>query len=161
MSRYLQAFPQKCPEGKDPFAQRVKKSDIAFLMNGKYEMSSQELYDLLSQTQIEDFDAVEEAFNLLDVEGKGGLEIDTFRKIFERLDLGTIEDKEKHIFEEVAGVKKGEPIKLEDFRRILEYKAEGSRIDGLNIENTENIEDQQTQIDEDENGTDSSDEGHM
>ena len=88
-------------------------------MNGKHEMSSQELYDLLSQTQIEDFDAVEEAFNLLDVEGKGYLEIDTFRKIFERLDLGTIEDKEKHIFEEVAGVKKGEQIKLEDFRRIL------------------------------------------
>lgn len=130
-------------------------------MNGKHEMAASELYDLLSQTQIEDFDAVEEAFNLLDVEGKGCIEIDTFRKIFERLDLGTIEEKEKHIFEEVAGVQKGEQIKLEDFRRILMYKAEGSPLDGLNMENTENMDDQMQQMEGSGEEMDSSDEGHM
>ena len=44
-------------------------------MNGKNEMNHDELYDLLSQTQIEDFDAVEEAFKLLDVENKGFLTV--------------------------------------------------------------------------------------
>ena len=38
-------------------------------------MDSSSLYDLLASTQIEDFDAVEEAFKLLDVEGKGYLDV--------------------------------------------------------------------------------------
>ena len=60
-------------------------------MNGKQEMEATELYELLKETQIEEFDAVEEAFNLLDVENERYLTIDTFKTIFEKLGLGTIE----------------------------------------------------------------------
>ena len=38
-------------------------------------MEAKDLYDLLASTQIEDFDAVEEAFKLLDVDGKGYLDV--------------------------------------------------------------------------------------
>ena len=51
-------------------------------------MDSSSLYDLLASTQIEDFDAVEEAFKLLDVEGKGYLDVQTFKEIFKNLKLG-------------------------------------------------------------------------
>ena len=48
-------------------------------MNGNTEMDHHQLYDLLASTQIEDFDAVEEAFKLLDVNNDGYLVVDTFK----------------------------------------------------------------------------------
>ena len=60
---YLDAFPQPAEAKPD-----TKKSDVNFLMNGRAELEAAELFELLAQTQIEDFDAVEEAFRLLDVE---------------------------------------------------------------------------------------------
>ena len=52
---------------------------------------AQELFELLSKTQIEDFDEVEEAFKLLDVDQQGYLTLDAFKSIFEKLELGKIE----------------------------------------------------------------------
>ena len=60
-------------------------------MDGKQEMEAQELFELLSKTQIEDFDEVEEAFKLLDVDQQGYLTLDAFKSIFEKLELGKIE----------------------------------------------------------------------
>jgi Ca2+-binding EF-hand superfamily protein len=54
-------------------------------------MEAKDLYELLQSTQIEEFDAVEEAFKLLDVDNKQYLSIETFKNIFEKLKLGTIE----------------------------------------------------------------------
>ena len=62
LKEYLSAFPQGADAKQDN-----KKSDVNFLMNGKSELSAAELYELLAQTQIEEFDPVEEAFKLLDV----------------------------------------------------------------------------------------------
>ena len=61
---YLGAFPKE-----------YSQKEINFLMNGQQEMDANSLYDLLASTQIEDFDAVEEAFKLLDVEQKGHLDV--------------------------------------------------------------------------------------
>merc|ERR1711967_230482 len=91
LKTYLEAFPKK-----------YSNKEIAFLMNGTYEMDSKELYELLKSTQIEDFDAVEEAFKLLDVDGKGYLEVETFKQIFEKPDLGEIAPSDEDIFKEVA-----------------------------------------------------------
>ena len=56
-------------------------------MNGKSELSAAELYELLAQTQIEEFDPVEEAFKLLDVNSQGFLSVECFKTIFEKLKL--------------------------------------------------------------------------
>ena len=89
---YLRAFPQKNDPSKDAASElKQKKQEASFLMNGKGEMDSKELFELLQSTQIEEFDAVEEAFKLLDVNDQKYLEIDTFKNIFEKLKLGTIE----------------------------------------------------------------------
>ena len=83
-------------------------------------MTAQELHELLANTMIEEFDPVEEAFKLLDVEGTGHLTVDTFRTIFEKLNLGTIEGNEEDIFKEVATKDEKGRIFLDDFRKILE-----------------------------------------
>ena len=74
---------------------------------------------------IEEFDPVEEAFKLLDVEQTGHLTVDTFRNIFEKLQLGKIEPNEEKIFNEVADKDKDGVINLSDFRKILEFGIEG------------------------------------
>ena len=91
-------------------------------MNGNKEMDSNQLYELLASTQIEDFDAVEEAFKLLDVDNKGHLTIDTFKEIFKNLKLGEIARSDEEIFKEVADFDKDGLINLDDFRQILTYK---------------------------------------
>ena len=98
LREYLNAFPQPHvetkPEGKnsptreDP--EKARRNEVNFLMNGKNELEAAELFKMLETTQIEDFDAVEEAFKLLDVNREGHLTVDTFKNIFEKLKLGTI-----------------------------------------------------------------------
>ena len=111
LKKYLEAFPKQ-----------YTNKEIQFLMNGNNEMESKQLYELLKSTQIEDFDAVEEAFKLLDVENKGYLSVDTFKQIFEKLDLGEIAPSDEDIFKEVADFDGDGVINLDDFRKILTYK---------------------------------------
>ena len=85
-------------------------------------MDSKQLYELLSSTQIEDFDAVEEAFKLLDVDERGHLTVDTFKEIFQNLKLGEIAKSDEEIFKEVADFDGDGVINLDDFRKILTYK---------------------------------------
>ena len=110
---YLGAFPKQ-----------YSNKEIAFLMNGLYEMDANQLHELLSSTQIEEFDAVEEAFKLLDVENKGYLSVDTFKQIFKNLQLGEIAPSDEDIFKEVADFDGDGVINLVDFRKILTYKPE-------------------------------------
>ena len=107
--------------GKDAAEVKVKKSDVNFLLNGKQDMEASELHNLLANTQIEEFDAVQEAFNLLDVDREGYLTVETFKTIFEKLKLGTIEPNEEKIFREVADFDEDGKISLDDFRKILTY----------------------------------------
>ena len=111
LKTYLEAFPKK-----------YTQKEINFLMNGNREMDATQLYDLLASTQIEDFDAVEEAFKLLDVNNEGKLTIETFKDIFKNLGLGDIAKSDEEIFKEVADFDKDGFINLEDFRQILTYK---------------------------------------
>lgn len=95
-------------------------------MNGMHEIDAQQLHELLAGTQIEEFDAVEEAFKLLLGDSKQDyLTIDTFKTIFENLNLGQIAPSDEEIFMEVAkadGDKTSNKITLQDFRNILTYK---------------------------------------
>jgi Ca2+-binding EF-hand superfamily protein len=100
-------------------------------MNGQNEMDANQLFELLQSTQIEEFDAVEEAFKLLDVDDKKFLSIETFKNIFEKLKLGTIEVQDEEIFKEVADFDGDGQISLEDFKKILTYDPAEDEDDGL------------------------------
>ena len=108
LKKYLACFPKK-----------YSNKEIAFLMNGAYEMDAKELHHLLTTTSIEPFDPVEEAFKLLDVDGKDYLTVDTFKQIFQNLKFGTISPSDEEIFKEVADFDKDGYINLDDFRKIL------------------------------------------
>ena len=58
------------------------------------------------------------------MEGTGYLTVDTFKRIFEKLKLGTIEESEEAIFKQVSDFDEDGYINLEDFRKILTYNAE-------------------------------------
>lgn len=100
-------------------------------MNGQSEMDAPGLYELLQSTQIEEFDAVEEAFKLLDVNDEKYLSIETFKNIFEKLKLGTIEAQDEEIFREVADFDGDGKISLDDFKKILTYDPAEDEDDGL------------------------------
>ena len=94
LKKYLEAF----GNGKT-----YSNKEIAFLMNGMHEIDASSLHELLSSTQIEEFDAVEEAFKLLLGDSKQDyLTIDTFKTIFKNLNLGEIAPSDEEIFMEVA-----------------------------------------------------------
>jgi Ca2+-binding EF-hand superfamily protein len=93
-------------------------------MNGLYELDATTLHDLLSTTPIEAFDPVEEAFKLLDVEGKGYVTVETFKEIFKNLNFGEITPSDEEIFKEVADFDKDGVINLDDFRKILKTAQE-------------------------------------
>ncbi len=84
---------------------------------------------MLANTMIEEFDPVKEAFDLLDVNNTKELTVDTFRNIFEKLELGKIEPNEEKIFLEVATKGDSDKITIDDFRRILDYNADGDEDD--------------------------------
>ena len=125
LREYLGAFPVRGQAAGQTSEVKVKKSEVNFLLNGKQEMTATELHELLANTMIEEFDPVQEAFNLLDVEENGLLTVATFRNIFEKLNLGTIEPNEEKIFMEVADKDGDQFINIDDFRKILEYNVDG------------------------------------
>ena len=104
LKKYLSCFPKK-----------YSSKEIAFLMNGAYEMDANELHTLLTTTSIDPFDPVEEAFKLLDVDGKGFLTIDVFKDIFKKLNFGEISQSDEDIFREVADFDRDGVINLDDF----------------------------------------------
>lgn len=94
LKKYLEAF----GNGKV-----YTQKEIAFLMNGMMDIDASQLHELLAGTQIEEFDAVEEAFKLLIGDNKQDyLTIDNFKTIFKNLSLGEIAPSDEDIFMEVA-----------------------------------------------------------
>ena len=138
LKNYLSAFPKQ-----------YSNKEIGFLMNGLYSMDANQLFDLISSTQIEEFDPEEEAFKLLDVNNQGFLTIDTFKEIFKNLKLGEIAPSDEDIFKEVADFDKDGVINMEDFKRILSYKpeeeGEGAEGEEEGMEGEEQEEDQDDQ----------------
>ena len=68
--------------------------------------------------------------------------VDTFRNIFEKLELGKIEPNEEKIFKEVADKDEDGVIGIDDFRKILEYNAEDDG-EGDEQEDMMGVDDQQ------------------
>ncbi len=111
---------------------------------------------------IEEFDPVKEAFDLLDVNSTGELTVDTFRNIFEKLELGKIEPNEEKIFLEVATKGGSDKITIDDFRRILDYNAEGDEDDDQEeIGMDEQAEGDQLDMEDDMEGDDYGSEEQM
>ena len=85
----------------------------------------------------------------------------TFKNIFEKLNLGTIEPNEEKIFLEVADKDNNGVIGIEDFRKILEYNVDGEDDEeamggamNQDVYQDDMEGDEQQEFDEDENSSD-------
>lgn len=97
-------------------------NEIPALTQGKSEIKAKELYELLKQNELENFDPLQEAFNLLDPNKTDTLDMNRLKKVFSVLGYADLDPKDISILEECLSVK-GETsgkISLKDLREIFE-----------------------------------------
>lgn len=88
---FLQCFPKN-------FTNR----DVTFLMSGKHELEPKQLFELLCVNNVADFDPVEEAFRMMDVDGKGYISLDTFQETFCKLNNCSLTLLEMEILKDIT-----------------------------------------------------------
>lgn len=96
-------------------------NEIAMLTNGKPEIKAEDLYEMLKQNELKDFDPLEEAFKLLDPEGAGIINIPRLKQVFSGLGYGEIDAAQEKILRECLDVDKDGQITLADFKTIFDY----------------------------------------
>mmetsp|Transcript_12851 Transcript_12851/g.1944 ORF Transcript_12851/g.1944 Transcript_12851/m.1944 type:complete len:95 (+) Transcript_12851:294-578(+) len=94
----------------------MTNKDFKFLMAGKTEMSVKELYDILKNNELDDFDPIAEAFKFYDPDNTGYIDLDRLREIFALLGYGELSYGDMQILVECADADKDGKISLEDFR---------------------------------------------
>ena len=99
----------------------ITDKEINLLTFGKSEIRSKDLYDLLIQNELVDFDPLAEAFKLLDPTGTGSLDIERLRYVFKGLGYGDIEKKDIEILHECMDANKDGKITIEDFKILFDY----------------------------------------
>jgi len=99
-------------------------SELGTLTNNKTELKAKELYDMLKDNELDNFDPLEEAFKLLDPEGKGELDIKRLKELFMSLGYGEIEKKDTEILVECLDTNGDGIIDLTDFKEIFRIMKE-------------------------------------
>ena len=99
-------------------------SELGTLTNNKTELKAKELYEMLKDNELENFDPLEEAFKLLDPEGTGALSITRLKSLFSNLGYGQIEKKDTQILLECLDVDNDGKISLRDFKEIFKIMKE-------------------------------------
>jgi len=102
-------------------------SELGTLTNNKTELKAKELYEMLKDNELENFDPLEEAFKLLDPEGKGELNIGRLKSLFKALGYGDIQKKDTEILIECLDVDKDGKITIDDFKEIFKFMEEKER----------------------------------
>ena len=83
-------------------------------------MTVQDLQDLLTDNEIQNFDPVAEAFKVYDPHSTGYVDSEILRNIFQSLGFGDISDEDLSILVETGDVDKDGRVSLADFRNMLE-----------------------------------------
>ncbi len=94
--------------------------EIQTLTNGKMELKAKDLYELLRHNELENFDPLEEAYNLLDPNKTGAIDIARLRSIFTTLGYEDIDKKDVEILNDCLDVNKDGKISIEDLREVYE-----------------------------------------
>jgi Ca2+-binding EF-hand superfamily protein len=103
------------------FYKNVSNKEIKFLLNNQPEISFEELYDLLKDNQLTNFDPVKEAFKVYDPQDTGFVDMEVVKEFFANLGYGEISDEDAKIILETADGDKDGRIGLEDFRMMVPF----------------------------------------
>ena len=101
------------------FYQNLSLREYKFLMNGKQELTESDLYTLLAQNELTNYDPVAEAFKIYDPNDTGFIDLDVFREILGNLGFGDVTDQDIQTLIDTADMDGDGRVSLADFRRML------------------------------------------
>jgi Ca2+-binding EF-hand superfamily protein len=103
------------------FYKNVSNKEIKFLLNNQQEITFEDLYDLLKDNQLTNFDPVKEAFKVYDPNDTGFVDMEVVKEFFANLNYGDISDDDAKIILETADADKDGRIGLDDFRMMVPF----------------------------------------
>merc|ERR1719329_389589 len=103
------------------FYKDITSREVKFLLNNQPEISFEDLYALLRDNQLTNFDPVKEAFKVYDPHNTGFVDMDMVKMFFKDLGYGDISDEDAKIILETADGDKDGRIGLDDFRMMVPF----------------------------------------
>mmetsp|Transcript_24736 Transcript_24736/g.70592 ORF Transcript_24736/g.70592 Transcript_24736/m.70592 type:complete len:183 (-) Transcript_24736:186-734(-) len=103
------------------FYKDISTKEVKFLLNNQPEITFEELYALLRDNQLTNFDPVKEAFKVYDPHNTGFVDMDKVKVFFKDLGYGDISDEDAKIILETADSDKDGRINLDDFRMMVPF----------------------------------------
>jgi Ca2+-binding EF-hand superfamily protein len=103
------------------FYQNLSLREYKFLMNNKQEITEQDLYQLLSQNELVNYDPVAEAFKIYDPKDTGFVDLNVFKEILANLGFGEVTQQDIQTLIDTADVDGDGRVSLGDFRRMLTH----------------------------------------
>eukprot|EP00746_Dinoflagellata_sp_MGD_P000156 gnl/MRDRNA2_/MRDRNA2_100269_c0_seq1.p1 gnl/MRDRNA2_/MRDRNA2_100269_c0~~gnl/MRDRNA2_/MRDRNA2_100269_c0_seq1.p1 ORF type:complete len:203 (+),score=54.79 gnl/MRDRNA2_/MRDRNA2_100269_c0_seq1:74-610(+) len=103
------------------FYKNVSTKEIKFLLNNQPEITFEELYNLLKDNQLTNFDPVKEAFKVYDPNDTGFVDMNVVKDFFQGLGYGEISDEDTKIILDTADGDKDGRIGLDDFRMMVPF----------------------------------------
>ncbi len=98
----------------------ISLRDLKFLMNNSRDLSVEDLWELLENNEITNFDPVAEAYSVYDLEGRGSLDAGKLNDLFISFGLGEISSHEMELLHKTADMDGDGVVSLLDFRSLLE-----------------------------------------
>jgi Ca2+-binding EF-hand superfamily protein len=103
------------------FYKDITTREVKFLLNSQPDITFEELYALLKDNQLSNFDPVKEAFKVYDPHNTGFVDMDMVKTFFKDLGYGDISDEDAKIILETADADKDGRIGLDDFRMMVPF----------------------------------------
>ncbi len=92
--------------------------EYKLLLGDKTELTVEDLYEILSDSVVSNFDPVLEAFKVYDPENRGYIDVELLRSIYTKLGLGDLTSEDLDILVKNADFDGDGVIGLEDFRQL-------------------------------------------
>jgi len=102
------------------FFPEMTARDFRFLMNNKKEITLDDLFELIEDNDIQNFDPVAEAFKAYDPHSQGHIDIEKIKSIFRSYDIAELVDDELDLLKRAADIDNDGLITLQDFRTLLD-----------------------------------------
>jgi Ca2+-binding EF-hand superfamily protein len=108
------------------FYKNISTKEIKFLLNNQPEITFNDLFTLLKDNQLHNFDPVKEAFKVYDPNETGYVDMNVIKECFQDLNYGEVSDEDIKIILETADADKDGRIGLEDFRMMVPFSDSAS-----------------------------------
>ena len=98
----------------------ISLRDLKFLMNDSRDLTVDDLWELLENNEITNFDPVAEAYSVYDLEGRGSLDVGKLNDMFASFGFGEISSHEMELLHNTADMDGDGVVSLLDFRMLLD-----------------------------------------